>query len=168
MKKDDVIKTFTLLQTDENTKKIFDADISARIPYRLHCCVYNFDREVWVEDDILYNYDLGGNCQTLKILNERGACLMYYQIRPYLRPMSSMTEEEKRELQSFFPGSFGSQWLDIEKETIEIFECPSTMTLYLNDSKRVIDFFNSHHIDYLGFIEDRLALDAPEDMYKTE
>ena len=79
-----------------------------------------------------------------------------------------MTEEEKRELQSFFPGSFGSQWLDIEKETIEIFECPSTMTLYLNDSKRVIDFFNSHHIDYLGFIEDGLALEAPEGMYKTE
>ena len=87
---------------------------------------------------------------------------------PYLRQMSSMTEEEKRELQSFFPGSFGNQWFNIEEETIEIFECPSTMTLYLNDSKRVIDFFNSHHIDYRGLIVDGLSLEAPEGMYKEE
>ena len=99
MKKEDVIETFNLLQTDENVKKVFDADISARIPYYLHCCVYDFDREVWVEDDILYNYDLGGNCQTLKLLNERGACLMYYQIRPYLRPIHKLTKEELEELE---------------------------------------------------------------------
>ena len=138
MKKDDVIETFNLLQTDENTKKFFDADISARIPYRLHCCVYNFNREVWAEDDILYNYDLGGNCLTLKILNECGACLMYYQIRPYLRPMYSMTEEEKKELSN-----------------------------YENSVQRT-DFFYSHHIDCRFMIEKGLALEAPEGMYKEE
>ena len=88
--------------------------------------------------------------------------------KPYLRPMSSMTDGEKRELQSFFPSGFGNQWLDIEKETIEIFECPSTITLYLNDSKKVIDFFNVHHIDYHGLIPIGLAIEAPKDMYKTE
>ena len=106
MKKEDVIETFNLLQQDKNIKKVFDADISARIPYRLHCCVYNFNREVWVEDDILYNYDLGGNCQTLKILNERGACLMYYQIRPYLRPIHKLTKEELEELEFLTDGDY--------------------------------------------------------------
>ena len=106
MKKEDVIETFNLLQTDENVKKVFDADISARIPYYLHCCVYDFDREVWVEDDILYNYDLGGNCQTLKLLNERGACLMYYQIRPYLRPIHKLTKEELKELEFLTDGDY--------------------------------------------------------------
>jgi hypothetical protein len=76
-----------------------------------------------------------------------------------------MTEKEKRELQSFFPGSFGNQWLDIEEGTIDIFECSSTMTLCLNNSERVINFFNSHYIDYRGLIEEGLALEAPEGMY---
>ena len=106
MKKEDVIKTFNLLQQDKNVKKVFDADISARIPYYLHCCVYDFDREVWVEDDILYNYDLGGNCQTLKLLNERGACLMYYQIRPYLRSIHKLTKEELKELEFLTDGDY--------------------------------------------------------------
>ena len=136
MKKEDVIKTFNLLQTDENVKKVFDADISARIPYLLHCCVYNFDREVWVEDDILYNYDLGGNCQTLKLLNERGACLMYYQIRPYLRPMSSIASLISAKEWSSLSG------IDL------------------------IDWYNANHIDYRGLIEKGLALEAKEGMYE--
>ena len=136
MKKEDVIKTFNLLQTDENVKKVFDADISARIPYYLHCCVYDFDREVWVEDDILYNYDLGGNCQTLKLLNERGACLMYYQIRPYLRPMSSIASLISAKEWSSLSG------IDL------------------------IDWYNANHIDYRGLIEKGLAIEVPEGMYE--
>ncbi len=153
MKKDDVIETFTLLQTDENTKKIFDADISARIPYRLHCCVYNFDREVWVEDDILYNYDLGGNCQTLKILNERGACLMYYQIRPYLRSMSSMTEEERED------------WYRQSKVDYDC-EFKPEPTLSPEHCYLSVDWLNKYGFDYRGLIPMGLALEAPEGMYK--
>lgn len=158
MKKDDVIKTFTLLQADENTKKIFDADISARIPYSLHCCVYNFDREVWVEDDILYNYDLGGNCQTLKILNERGACLMYYQIRPYLRPMSSMTKEERKEYESFIFTQH-HEW-----------DGHGTSTQYVetDDVERYVTWLNKKGFDYRGLISMGLALEAKEGMYKID
>ncbi len=158
MKKDDVVESFILLQTDENTKKFFDADISARIPYRLHCCVYNFNREVWVEDDILYNYDLGGNCQTLKILNERGSCLMYYQIRPYLRPMSSMTEEEtKYKLSNFF------RIIDTKIEGVGHFP-----TLNSISAIKYVDWLNSRHFDYRGLIEKGLALEAPEGMYNIK
>lgn len=81
-------------------------------------------------------------------------------VKPYLRPMSSMTEEEKRKFQSFFPGCFGDQWLDIEEGIIEIFECSSTMTLYLYDFERMIDWLNAHHFDYRGLIEKNLALDC--------
>ena len=150
MKKDDVIETFNLLQTDENTKKFFDADISARIPYRLHCCVYNFNREVWVEDDVLYNYDLGGNCQTLKILNECGACLMYYQIRPYLRPLSSMTEKEIKE----------------HKHLIAFSGSP-------DGAANLVDWLNKkmfayRTIDGKDMFKLGLALEAPNDMYKEK
>lgn len=137
--------------TQEEVKQLLLIDLCARLPYGVIVKDRNATHELST-----------GNTEFVDLFN--GKC----HIKPYLRPMSSMTEEERRELQSFFPGSFGDQWLDIEKETIEIFECPSTMILYLNDSKRVIDFFNSHHIDYLGFIEDGLALEAPKDMYKIK
>ena len=88
------------------------------------------------------------------------------EIKPYLRPMSSMTEEEKRELQSFYPGCFGNQWLDIKKGTIELFECGSTITLYLNDSEKIVDWLNKKMFDYHGLIPMGLALEASEGMYE--
>ena len=37
---------------------------------------------------------------------------------------------------------------------------------YLENLKDVIDYYNSNHIDYRGFIKDGLANEAPEGMYK--
>ena len=90
------------------------------------------------------------------------------ECKPYLRPMSSMTEEEKRELQSFYPGSFGNQWLDVEKGEIYIFECGSTIKLYLNDSVEIVAWLNAYHFDYRGLIEKGLALPAPKGMYNVK
>lgn len=56
--------------------------------------------------------------------------------KPYLRPMSSMTEEERNELSHY------------------------------DNSVQRTDFFYSHHIDCRFMIEKGLALAAPEDMYK--
>ena len=56
--------------------------------------------------------------------------------RLYLRPMSSMTEEEKKELSHY------------------------------DNSVQRTDFFYSHHIDCRFMIEKGLALEAPKDIYK--
>ena len=61
------------------------------------------------------------------------------ECKPYLRPMSSMTEEERNE-------HFGRTM------TIDIVET----------SQQVIDWLNAHHFDYRGLIERGLALEAPE------
>ena len=68
-------------------------------------------------------------------------------IKPYLRPMSSMTEEEEDELNSARMGNYGED----------------------------VDWLNAHHFDYRidpstgkTLIESGLALEAPEGMYKTE
>ena len=62
-------------------------------------------------------------------------------IKPYLRPMSSMTEEE------------------------EIYY--NTVYYTLNFYKKE-DWLNEHHFDYRGLIPMGLALEAPKDIYKTE
>jgi len=59
-------------------------------------------------------------------------------IKPYLRPMSSMTDEEKDEL-----------------------------SCYENCIQRV-DFYYSHHIDCRFMIEKGLAIEAEEGMYKIK
>ena len=82
---------------------------------------------------------------------------------PYLRPMSSMTEEEKNELKEYLDAKevdcngFGY----LEGGTLE--EYVSNISYSL--CNYVIDWLNEHHFDYRGLIEKGLALEAPEGMY---
>lgn len=62
-------------------------------------------------------------------------------VRPYLRPMASMTEEEKEELFQLMGNG-----TDIER----------------------IDFYVSHRFDFRGLIPKGLALEAKEGMYGKE
>lgn len=68
---------------------------------------------------------------------------MFSNIKPYLRPMSSMSVEEKREYE----------------KTFEMFDL-----LYLKTWK-TYDWLNEHYFDYHGLIKLGLALEAPEGMY---
>ncbi len=84
---------------------------------------------------------------------------------PYLRPMSSMTEEERKEYESFFSIGEYSCGGSLYGEEYE----------YINDdyddimqSVSLIDWLNAHHFDYRGLIEKSLAIIAPVDIYKTE
>ena len=61
--------------------------------------------------------------------------------KPYLRPLSSMTEEEKIE------------WFESVVPTM--------------DCDKQLDFYCKHHFDYRGIIEKGLALEAPEGMYNN-
>lgn len=74
-------------------------------------------------------------------------------VKPYLRPMSSMTEEEMQEYQMFIEYSYND------------FTSESTPCVYVSEINKYIDWLNAHHFDYQGLIEMRLALEAPEGMY---
>ena len=80
-------------------------------------------------------------------------------VKPYLRPMSSMTEEEKREYFSFIGGErpFDS---DFSAYPIEY------KFVYEHDINSYIDWLNAHHFDYRNLIRKGLALEAPEGMYE--
>ena len=69
--------------------------------------------------------------------------------KPYLFPMSSMTEEQKKEynlLQNFVPIYYYGFDIMVDKE--------------LYDTWESIDYLNAHHFDYRGLIEKGLAIDA--------
>lgn len=65
-------------------------------------------------------------------------------ILPYLRPMSSMTKEERH-----------------------IFD-KMTRGYTIHQQAALFDWLNEHHFDYRGLIEKGLALVAPEGMYERE
>ena len=77
----------------------------------------------------------------------------------YLRPMESMTEEERRYL-------LEELGFDEDLENGELNDFGS----YVYHSVNVLplfDWLNAHHFDFRGLIEKGLALEAPADMYKS-
>ena len=94
-------------------------------------------------------------------------------IKPYLRPMSSMTEEEKKEFSKLLVKRYCEE--DWEGH-ISTSYCIEIDNVYTDDedgikypsafSMDAIDWLNAHHFDYRGLIEKGLALEAPEGMYK--
>jgi hypothetical protein len=94
-------------------------------------------------------------------------------IKPYLRPLSSMTEEEKKDLLITIVGNEGIKYfqvlsdgsIDNTDETIQDLNKfnmhwvnfdKDTVTLYL-------DWLNRHHIDYRGLIPMSLAIAVTEE-----
>ena len=132
-------------------KKTLLVDLSARLPYKVKVCLYEKETCVLLGIDG-YEVYLDVDSDSFRIES----------IKPYLRPMSSMTEEEYEELKSispyygFAPFEFIGDW------------CPNY---------DMVDWLNAHHFDYrtiydedkkkyMSMIEKGLALKAPKGMYK--
>ena len=80
--------------------------------------------------------------------------------KPYLRPLESMTEEEKKIMSSYgfelIPYDTGyTGFANIENYIDEV------------SFRFMEEFLNSHHFDYRGLIPMGLALEAKEGMYKN-
>lgn len=86
-------------------------------------------------------------------------------IKPYLRPMSSMTDTEKKELENICTMYNGDPNSSYEYFGVEILNISRYGTNFESDYT-AIDWLNAHHFDYRGLIEKGLALEAPKDLYK--
>lgn len=83
-------------------------------------------------------------------------CLGFEDFKPYLRPMSSMTENEKQEIRNFFRRCIDNLHGKSSNEQFFLGFCQDAESL---------DYLNMHHLDYRGLIEKGLALEAPKGMY---
>ena len=149
----------------QEEKSLLLKDLSARLPYYPKCEMIDNLRVINNEPNPSYT----------ECLFPRHLEIFYFHnnftIKPYLRPMSSMTEKEKGEL--WFLLTEGRTNIELNsngqlttRENIELglnypFVCPEGSTLY-------VDWLNAHHFDYRGLIEKDLAVEAPEGMYSLK
>ena len=124
----------------QEEKRLLLVDLCARLPYGVKINVDDIGlfipRLKYIDGITCHFYE----CAWTKFIDE---------IKPYLRPMTSMTEEEDKEFWKIVD-NYGS-----DSNAFDGFE--------LGDD---VDWLNAHHFDYRGLIERGLALVAPEGIYK--
>lgn len=118
----------------QNDKDLLLKDLCARLPYGVICKSINFKNPTK-----LVSIDLDGPSHDVYFCtNDDGSMWNDYdEIKPYLFPLSSMTEEQK--------DIFGKLWWN---------------THGVNMARHAIDYLNKNHFDYRGLIEKGLAIDA--------
>lgn len=103
-------------------------DLCARLPYGVKC--FAEDSE-YGDVGVVYSVDPFEKVDpNIYIQYYKGNVMSFFtsEVRPYLRPMSSMTEEEQLEYGSF------------------------------DGLAKCMDWLNAHHFDYRGLIEKGLAI----------
>ena len=124
----------------QEDKNLLLKDLCARLPYGIiiHLVEPNEDEELYclnIPQEGLYTRSLEhNNVTTLSPIED---------IKPYLRPMSSMTEEEKKDWRG------------------KILMSPKIV--FSDKMDALYDFCNAHHLDYRGLIEKGLAIAVTEE-----
>jgi hypothetical protein len=147
----------------QEEKELLIKDFSARLPYGVKCKYYNvYDGE--------YNNGtiIGFKIQEWMQIDDK--CIHIEDVKPYLRPMSSMTKEEKEELKSkCLHTETEEDWEGVRCDVwgIQILEKYDTrrwdnIIWSSTINMDAIDWLNSHHFDYRGLIEKNLAIDATD------
>ena len=123
----------------QEEKQLLLKDLSARLQYGVKVEV------IWKEKLTDVDGYEGKLTSTTIMLIENDEVIC----RPYLRPMSSMTEEERKEYNEYL---FHGASIGLMSNTATAYE--------------LIDWLNARHFDYRGLIPMGLALAAPEGMYE--
>ena len=136
----------------QEDKELLLRDLSARLPY--HCRIfYEYVDDL---DNKTYGYSLTLNTWCIDEFNADKAV-----VKPYLRPMSSMTEEEKVEYYN-----------TMDKETQRNYpnSCDFSESVYYSNTIKTFDWLNEHHFDYRDLIPMDLAIEITKENnpYKEE
>ena len=136
----------------QEQKELLLKDISARLPYG-----------VWVKDIhtniirklsniVVYPLYDGNNIKdyicSIKMFDDHYVDIEY--IRLFLYPLSSMTEEQKKEythIVNYISSDDTDNWKEGE-------------FIYVEQLDQLMHFYHKNHLDYKGLIEKGLALDA--------
>ena len=147
---------------NQEDKKLLLKDLCARLPYRVIVdYAYNTFKNGLKEGKLTIL-----TCNLLSTFISPRMNETNEYIKPYLRPMSLMTEGEFKKLKEY--SGLKYEQLDLASFQNGTYKC---LDFYLSEVPSyvvilVFDWLNAHHFDYRGLIEKNLAIEAPEGMYK--
>ena len=140
----------------QEEKQLLLKDLSGRLPYGVKVHIQKLD-----ENKIIDNEDFDYMWLGVVLFDNP-----YHQVKPYLRPMSSMTEEEEKQLNAILPCGMSFTYTTRE-ELIIYTDSEYDGDHYFSCFVEIQDWLNAHHFDYRGLIEKGLALEAKEGTYKN-
>ena len=129
-------------------KELLIRDICARLPYGLKAKYYDPEAERTTWDEINDIYNSTSYNHTEVGIGQYG--LNVVEVKPYLFPLSSMTEEQKEEyhyIVNYISPDDTENWAEGE-------------FIYTNQIEQLLHFYHTNHLDYRGLIPKDLALDA--------
>ena len=129
----------------QENKELLLKDLCGRLPHGVKCKDTTLDFVGTMMDTNMHD----NMCKLFNDYGDNYTCFIM-NCKPYLFPLSSMTEEQKKEynlLRDFVP-TYHYEYGDIVEDT------------ELCDNWRSIDYLIVNHFDYRGLIPMGLALDA--------
>lgn len=122
-------------------KDLLLKDLCARLPYKTAVSVYgipfHWDYRKFIDDQRHFKSYLDD--------------ILRGDVKPYLFPLSSMTDEQKEFIKNKFCYD-----LDIDDHPYSLW----AHCIDIGDADELIDWFHKNHIDHRGLIEKGLANDA--------
>jgi len=139
--------------TQEEIELLFQ-DLCVRLPYGVKVTFAGYSGR----DDCILNTQHLNSTYSIE----------YLRLKPYLRPLSSMTEEEFTKLKEY--SGLTNDQLGLTSFQNGAYKC---LDFYLNEVPsgaviRVFDWLNKHHFDYRDLIQMGLAIEAPKGMYNSK
>lgn len=148
------------MKTQED-KQLLLKDLCARLPYGVICHTEEGDGHLCSINQTIFGTEYGININSLKRDYFNDSETERQAIKPYLRPLSSMTVEEKKELSVRYVWKITSTKIRIRYHSEGYWdndtECPTEEYL------KLFDWFNEHHFDYRGLIDKGLAIEVTEE-----
>ena len=136
---------------ENKNKELLLKDLCARLPYGVKCQFEDTVRIIDGESSPFYDYVLSARHLDLFINNKN------FYVKPYLRPMSSMTKEEIHEFQDILGSEVevGYGFVDIVNSSIHTFSFLELQALF--------DWLNKNMFDYRELIPQNLAIEITEE-----
>lgn len=147
----------------QQEKQLLIKDLCARLPYGVICHTEEGDGHLCSINQTIFGTEYGLNISPIKRDYFNDSKQNEIVVKPYLRAMSSMTKEEKKEIKAL-----GAEFSPLGSIRFRIDESENDGFEYGYQWLYIFDFLNKHHFDYRGLIPMGLALEAPEEMYETK
>ena len=133
--------------TQGEDKKLLFIDLCSRLPYHVRL-------KIWLKDGTTEEGFLDLEHNYADVLRDAFYYNKIIDIKSYLRPLSSMTEEERYEIQEIL-----GKDIEIFDDFINIIDSSRKRFSFL-ELQAVFDWLNAHHFDYRNLIERGLAIDC--------